>query len=142
MGSTFYLFVERLSAREIISGYACGAVGEPCVPPENRPYFRPGTNVTRGETAKVVALAAELPAPPAGSQSFEDVTPGHTFYAWVEQMALDGTVSGYDCGGAGEPCVPPLNRPYFRINASVTRGEASKIVANTFFPDCQSTAMK
>ena len=31
------------------------APGEPCVAPGNRPYFRPGNNVTRGQTAKIVA---------------------------------------------------------------------------------------
>jgi hypothetical protein len=136
VGSTFHQFIERLAYRGIISGYACGGPSEPCVPPGNRPYFRPGADVTRGQTTKIVALAAGLPDPPVGSQGFEDVPPAHTFYRWIERMALDGIVSGYPCGGAGEPCVPPESRPYFRPGASVTRGQASKIVANTFFPGC------
>jgi len=32
--------------------------------------------------------------------------------------------------------VPPQNRPYFRPNNNATRGQTSKIVSNTFFPDC------
>ncbi|MGA7730310.1 MAG: plastocyanin/azurin family copper-binding protein, partial [Chloroflexia bacterium] len=40
------------------------------------------------------------------------------------------------CGGLGEPCVPPTNRPYFRPGATATRGQLSKIVSNTFYPDC------
>jgi hypothetical protein len=53
--STFYLWIERLSVRGIVSGYPCGAVGEPCLPPADRPYFRPNNNVTRGHVAKIVA---------------------------------------------------------------------------------------
>jgi hypothetical protein len=52
-GSTFFDFVQRLANRGIMSGYACGAPGEPCVAPGNRPYFRPNTNATRGQTSKI-----------------------------------------------------------------------------------------
>jgi hypothetical protein len=45
----------------------------------------------------------------------------------------------YPCGGAGEPCVPSSNLPYFRPNNNATRGQTSKIVANTFFPNCQAS---
>jgi hypothetical protein len=47
-------------------------------------------------------------------------------------------IGGYACGGEGVPCIPPLNRPYFRPYNNVTRGQASKIVANAFFPNCQA----
>jgi hypothetical protein len=47
-----------------------------------------------------------------------------------------GVMSGYPCGGPGEPC-DEENRPYFRWNAQVTRGQAAKIVGNTFFPNCE-----
>ena len=137
IGSTFYAFVERLASRSIIGGYACGGVGEPCVPPANLPYFRPNAQVTRGQTSKIVAIAASLPAPPSGQQTFQDVPVGSTFWQWIESLATAGTIGGYLCGGAGEPCVPPQNRPYFRPNNDVTRGQAAKIVSNTFFPNCQ-----
>jgi hypothetical protein len=138
VGSTFHLYVERLASRGIISGYACGGPGEPCIPPGNRPYFRPNANVTRGQTAKLVAIAANLPAPPQGQRSFEDVPEGSTFWQWIEELSTAGAINGYPCGGAGEPCVPPGNRPYFRAGNNVTRGQSAKIVANTFFPDCQT----
>jgi hypothetical protein len=134
-GSTFYDFVERLTAREIMSGYACGGPGEPCVPPGNRPYFRPNSNATRGQLAKIVSNAAGLQDPVSG-QTFEDVLPGSTFYDFIERLVAQGVMSGYACGGLGEPCVPPGNRPYFRPGNNVTRGQTAKIVANTFFPDC------
>jgi hypothetical protein len=37
----------------------------------------------------------------------------------------------------GEPC-DTEQRPYFRWGNPVTRGQASKIVANTFYPGCQT----
>jgi hypothetical protein len=58
VGSTYYEFVERISARGIINGYPCGSPAEPCGP-ENRPYFRPGNPVTRGQTAKIVYLSMQ-----------------------------------------------------------------------------------
>jgi hypothetical protein len=53
-GSSFYDFVQRLANRGIMGGYNCGGVGEPCGP-ANLPYFRPGNNATRGQTAKIVS---------------------------------------------------------------------------------------
>jgi hypothetical protein len=82
-----------------------------------------------------VAEAAGLTQPP-GAQQFEDVPPGHTFYDYIWRLTSLGHMNGYPCGGAGEPCIPPDNLPYFRPASSATRGQASKIVANTFFPGC------
>ena len=57
VGSTFYQYVERMSSRGIVGGYACGSTNEPCVPPGNLPYYRPNNNATRGQIAKIVANA-------------------------------------------------------------------------------------
>jgi hypothetical protein len=38
-------------------------------------------------------------------------------------------MSGYECGGPGEPC-DPQNRPYFRLGDQATRGQVSKIDSN------------
>ena len=110
--STFYQFIERLSSRGIIGGYPCGTPGQECVPPQNRPYFRPNANVTRGQTSKIVAIAANLPAPPSGQQTFEDVPPGSTFWAWIEPLAGTGAISGYPCGSVGEQCAPQIGRAH------------------------------
>jgi hypothetical protein len=138
LSHAFYIWIERLASRGIIGGYVCGGVGEPCVPPQYRPYFRSGNNVTRGQTSKIVAIARGLPPPSPGQQTFEDVPTNHTFWQWIEALSAAGAIGGYGCGSPGEPCVPPNNRPYFRPGNNVTRGQASKIVANTFFPECQS----
>jgi hypothetical protein len=137
VGSTFQVYIGRLAARGYISGYQCGGAGEPCVPPGNLPYFRPGSNASRGQISKIVSNAAGFNDPP-GAQMFQDVAPGSAFYDYIQRLALRGVISGYQCGGAGEPCVPPGNLPYFRPNANVTRGQAAKIVSNTFFPDCET----
>jgi hypothetical protein len=50
----FYEWIEKLAARGVMGGYNCGGPGEPCGP-ANRPYFRPHNNVTRGQSAKIVA---------------------------------------------------------------------------------------
>jgi hypothetical protein len=133
--STFYEFVERLVSRGVMSGYACGGPGEPCVPPSNLPYFRPNATATRGQLAKIVSNAAGF-IEPVSTQTFEDVTAGSTFHEFIERLVSRGVMSGYVCGGPGEACVPPGNRPYFRPANNVTRGQTSKIVGNTFFPGC------
>jgi hypothetical protein len=53
-GSSFYDFIQRLAARDVMQGYPCGNP-EPCVPPDDRPYFRPAGDITRGQTAKIVS---------------------------------------------------------------------------------------
>jgi hypothetical protein len=138
VGSTFYIYIQRLATRGFISGYRCGGPGEACVPPEDRPYFRTNNSATRGQISKFVSEAAGFQEPVSG-QTFEDVPPSDaTFYEYIEWLASRGVMQGYPCGSAGEPCVPPENRPYFRPNNDVTRGQTSKIVANTFFPSCQT----
>ena len=137
---TFYLFVERLASRNVIGGYPCGGVSEPCIRPENRPYYRPGSNTSRGQLSKIVCRAYGCAGQPTG-QTFEDVTQSSTFYADIEHLYALGAIDGYACGNP-EPCIPPGNRPYFRPGNNVTRGQTTKIVANTFFPDCSPPAWK
>jgi S-layer homology domain len=140
VGSTFYDYINRLSMHGAITGYPCGGQGEPCVPPLNLPYFRPANNVSRGQIAKIVSNAAgfhEDPGPPL----FQDLGPDSPFYAEMQRLAHRSILGGYPCGQVPEePCVPPQNLPYVRVNNSATRGQVSKIVANAFFPDCYTPA--
>jgi N-acetylneuraminic acid mutarotase len=133
--STFFDHVGRLASRGFMSGYPCGGAGEPCVPPDNLPYFRPNNNATRGQISKIVSNAAGFGDTPSGQQ-FQDVPAGSTYYTYTFRLVTRSIMAGYPCGGAGEPCVPPGNLPYFRPNNNATRGQTSKIVSNTFFPDC------
>ncbi|HET9495926.1 MAG TPA: S-layer homology domain-containing protein, partial [Chloroflexia bacterium] len=139
-GSPFWEFIERLYTRSIVGGYECGIdPNEPCVPPENRPYFRPDGGATRGQLTKIVSEAAEFSdVIPEGQQSYTDVPATSTFWVFVERLMLNrpGVMNGYVCGTVPtEPC-DSENRPYFRPGNPLTRGQASKIVANTFFPGC------
>lgn len=119
-GHPYYQYIETAAAHGMISGYNCG---------QAKPCFYPANTVTRGQTAKIVSIAWGWNEP-VSSQTFEDVPPGSPFYVWIERIASRGIVSGYSCGGPGEPCVPPGNRPYFRPYNDVTRGQTAKIVAN------------
>lgn len=93
--------------------------------------------------SKIVANAAGFNDPVSG-QSFEDLPPSNSpssYYVFVERLFVRGVVGGYPCGGAGEPCGGEA-RPYFRPNDPVTRGQAAKIAANTFFPGCEVPARR
>jgi len=95
------------------------AWGAPAPLTLNRAVLGAGAYITAGQG---------LTDAPAGGQQFEDVPPGYTFYDFINNIYLDGIVSGYPCGGPGEPCVPPDNRPYYRPSNNVTRGQMSKFL--------------
>ncbi len=133
---TFYEWIQRLAARGHMGGYECGGPNEPCI--SGKPYFRPNANATRGQISKIVSNARGYNNPP-GAQIFEDVPPTYPFYEWVQRLASRNIMSGYPCGGPNEPCIS--GKPYFRPQNNATRGQTSKIVANTFFPECQQTSI-
>jgi N-acetylneuraminic acid mutarotase len=132
----FWLWIERLVLHRVMGGYPCGADVEPCNPPGNLPYFRPYASATRGQLAKIVSNAAGIGGTPTGL-FYTDVPEEHPFYVWIMRLTNLGAMGGYPCGGEGEPC-DDQNHPYFRPYNNVTRGQASKIVTNTFYPDCQT----
>jgi hypothetical protein len=135
--NTFYVWINRLTARGHMGGYPCGNLEtEPCVAPANRPYFRSHAAATRGQLSKIVSNAAGFTEPP-GAQFYEDVAIDNAFYVWINRLTNRGVMGGYPCGEPGEPCVPPGNRPYFRAYTNITRGQTSKIITNTFFPECE-----
>ncbi len=135
--NTFYVWINRLSHRGYMGGYPCGGEGEPCGA-DNKPYFRTFSNATRGQLSKIVSNAAGIGGTPTGI-FYTDVQESNPFYLWIMRLTERGVISGYPCGGPNEPC-DSENRPYFRPFNNVTRGQASKIVANTFFPNCQTPA--
>ncbi|MDQ2810029.1 MAG: S-layer homology domain-containing protein, partial [Chloroflexota bacterium] len=131
-GSTFYPWIETLGEAGILSGYQCGSrPDEPCDSAQ-RAYFRPSAGMTRGQLSKIVALTHGYSDPPT-SRLFEDVPPENTFYTWVQQVGNLGIISGYTCGGLGEPCVEPAHRPYFRPTIGAARGQTAKITSGVFF---------
>ncbi|HYP18703.1 MAG TPA: S-layer homology domain-containing protein, partial [Chloroflexia bacterium] len=146
-GSAFYPYVERLRHRGVVNGYACGGKNPQTLESEpcdylTRPYFRPGNMATRGHTARIVSQAGQVPDPTDRRPAhFADVEPGDPYYTEVERLYGIGAIRGFPCGGPGEPC-NNANQPYFRPGASVTRGQATKIVSNTFYPNCQAPARR
>ncbi|HMA35572.1 MAG TPA: S-layer homology domain-containing protein, partial [Chloroflexia bacterium] len=124
----FYAVIETAAKEHMISGYACGGVGEPC-DSLNRPYFRPSAEVTRGQVAKMSAGAAGWPLITPVTPTFADVPANYALYSAIETAVCHGALSGYACGGPGEPC-DSQNRPYFHPGASATRGQVCKIVFN------------
>ena len=78
-----------------------------------------------GAPAPLAAPAAPAITPTPHAGRFEDVPPSHPFAFFVECMGGRGIISGYQCGGLGEPCGAE-NKPYVRPGANVTRGQAAK----------------
>lgn len=64
---------------------------------------------------------------PAGGQCFADVQAANTFYEFVNRLYKQEIVTGYACGGPGEPC-DAENRPYYRPGNTVTRQQMAKFV--------------
>ncbi|HMA32864.1 MAG TPA: S-layer homology domain-containing protein [Chloroflexia bacterium] len=113
-GAYFYAPVQWFACSGMISGYGDGT-------------FRPYNNTTRGQLAKIVVLSEAWPINTAGGPHFADVPPSNPFYSFVETAYQHGIISGYRCGGPGEPC-DAQNHPYFRWGNEVTRGQIAKII--------------
>lgn len=103
----FYQFVETAAARGIIGGYADGT-------------FRPDTELTRGQMAKVIVTAGQQAwgwtLNTSGGPHFVDVPSDQTFYVYVETAYNRGLISGY-AGG------------YFYPGNNATRAQAAKVVS-------------
>ncbi|MDQ6693175.1 MAG: immune inhibitor A [Chloroflexota bacterium] len=151
-GSPFYTFINRLTHRNVMGGYVCGGQNpetgqaEPCGD-ANRPYFRPGNTATRGQVSKIVSNAAGFQEDPGNTPTYADVPTTNPFYQYIQRLTNRGVMGGYACGGQNpetgeaEPC-NSANQPYFRYGNRITRGQTAKIVANTFFPNCDTPAAR
>jgi hypothetical protein len=89
--------------------------------------FRPGNSSTRAQLSKMVVLSSGWSLVTPSSPTFADVPSSNPLYAFVETAAQHGVVSGYACGGPGEPC-DAQSRPYFRPANNVTRAQTAKMV--------------
>jgi subtilisin-like proprotein convertase family protein len=78
------------------------------------------------QATATAAVPSPTSSPTRLAVSFADVLPGSTFYPYVQWMASNGFVRGYDCGAPGEPCPGQ----YFRPGANVTRGQLLKMAVN------------
>jgi hypothetical protein len=98
----FYAYIEAAAARGWISGYADGT-------------FRPYSNVTRGQIAKMVVTAAGYKLVSPATPSFSDVGADNGLYTYIETAKANGALSGYSDGT-------------FRPEAQATRGQICKVV--------------
>lgn len=118
-GSALANTVQCLVCRGIVSGYPDGT-------------FRPTGTLSRGELAKMVSNAAGF-TEKIDYQAFQDVSPADPFYVYLNRLYIRGYISGYACGGAGEPCIGGDavggNKPYFRPAAEATRAQEAVLVA-------------
>lgn len=113
-GSTFYDYIETAFHHGLINGYPCGGVGEPCGP-GNLPYFRPSTNVSRGQAMKIVVGGRGWPIDTTGGPHFTDVAQGSTFYDYIETAYNKGIINGYGNGTFGP-------------GDNILRGQMSKVL--------------
>ncbi|HMA37394.1 MAG TPA: S-layer homology domain-containing protein [Chloroflexia bacterium] len=112
-----YNFIETAYNHSIISGYGDGT-------------FRPNNNVTRGQFAKIIVSARGWAIDTTGGPHFADVPASNGFYTFVETAYNHTIISGYACGGAGEPCPGT----YFRAYNSITRGQLAKLINLSYGP--------
>ncbi|HET7076168.1 MAG TPA: S-layer homology domain-containing protein [Chloroflexia bacterium] len=109
-GSVFYQYIETAVNHGVISGYTCGTG---CL------EYRPGNNITRGQLAKIIALAKGWALLDPPTAHFRDVPPGSVFYQHIETVVAKGVVSGYTCGTG---CLE------YRPGNNGTRGQLSKML--------------
>lgn len=85
-----------------------------------------------GVAGSRVASAAFPTNTPFIVSEFQDVPDTSPFVPYLNNLYLDGIISGYSCGGVNppEPCVPPGNKPYYRPNSPVTRLQMTKFIDN------------
>jgi hypothetical protein len=137
----FWLYIERLTEPQ--RGYISGYNASPPCPAGQVPCFLPYNNVTRSQIAKIDANAAGYAdSIPPTQQTFQDVPNANVFWVYIERARLHGVIGGYTGDGTTvNACTGQAETAgllYFRGCTTATRGQTAKIVANTFYPDCQT----
>ncbi len=109
-GAPFYQEITSLKCAGIVSGY----------PQSSGPnVYKPNNNVTRGEMAKLIKNAFNIPTNTSCGE-FPDVPNGAPFYQEITSLKCAGIVSGY----------PQSSGPnVYKPDNNVTRGEMAKFVS-------------
>src|SRR5438552_17434078 len=110
-GDPFSRYIETAYAHGVVSGYADGT-------------YRPASNVTRGQLARIVVGAAGLAPLNPSFPSFTDVEAGSAYYSYVETAHANGLLTGYPDGS-------------FRAGELANRGQVCKALAPVVFPPQQ-----
>lgn len=102
----YYKPVLDLVNRGVINGYNDGT-------------FRPSEAVTRGEAAKILAIAMGLNIARQQNPGFKDVPQSHPYYAYIAAIANEGVIDGF-------------NDKSFKPNELITRGQIAKALTLGF----------
>jgi hypothetical protein len=120
----FYTFTNMIYTENLVTGYACGGPEEPCVPPNNRPYYRPTADVSRGQMSKFIYNARHMPGIYIESNAFFPVlsiTDSPTG-AGIWGTGRVGGSSGLNGLGAG---IGPI-RDFYHLSSGISaRGTGS-----------------
>ncbi len=102
--SDHYEPVLDLTNRGVIQGYEDGT-------------FRPNASVTRGQAAKIIAMALKLDTVNVKNPGFKDISTKHAYYGPIAALVEAGIITGF----------PEDNT--FRSGDTLTRAQMSKIIA-------------
>ena len=108
--SDHYLPVMNLTARGIIKGFPDGT-------------YKPDTSITRGQAAKIIALASNLDTKNVTNPGFKDVAVGNEYYGPIAALVEAGIIEGYTGSDKTK-----TYRPYEKL----TRAQMSKIISLAF----------
>jgi murein DD-endopeptidase MepM/ murein hydrolase activator NlpD len=113
-------YIEWSSRENIISGYGDGT-------------FRPYNFVTREQISKMVVNAFNFTIVTPPQPTFCDVPDTVWSYPFIETLYSMGIISGYAYNSSQcvQACVNGNTRPCFIPNGNVTRGQMSKMVAES-----------
>lgn len=103
------------------SGGSIAVQAQPTNPGPTGPGREGGAD-TQPPVARPEATCPGVPA-----QCFTDVPPGNPFFNEVNNLYLDGVISGYACGSPGETC-DSFSRPYYRPLNNVVRQQMAKFI--------------
>ncbi|MFD1929307.1 S-layer homology domain-containing protein [Sporosarcina siberiensis] len=102
----FKNYIDHLVELDAIGGYPDGT-------------FRAESNVTRGQAAKILAVALKMPLINPATPTFKDVPKTNGFYTYIETLAAKGIIAGNPDGT-------------FKSQNSLTRAQVAAIIANSF----------
>ncbi len=99
-GDPNFAAIQCATCQATMEAYACGGPGEPCVAPDNFPYFRPNNWYigSKADAAKLIVLGARWPINLTNGPHFFDVPTCDPYYIYVETAFNHGLFVRYGDG--------------------------------------------
>lgn len=134
--SPFFLYIEAIYNRatgypeyeRVISGYQCGTRPEEPCDAQNRPYFRPGENITRQQMSKMISNASNFLDDVSSRQpTYADVPTSSPFFKYIERLTMAGKNPPYPPELAPQPYCQPTSpqKPCYYPGSRATRIETA-----------------